>query len=100
MGFYLNKENREAAVYFIKKCIATSDRRIIMMKLSLLAVLCIFALTSAQHHRRRRPTSDDSADSQVQEEKCILFKGACMSFDYHRRTGTCYGRPEGSVIFD
>merc|ERR1712136_187354 len=130
MGFYLNKGNRNrAAVYFIKKCIATSDHRIIMMKLSLLVVLCIFALASAQHHRRRRPTSDDSADSQVQEakwfqvkesssfwsrtvfrlknsnvraceEKCISFKGACMSFDYHRRTGTCYGRPEGSVIFD
>jgi len=34
------------------------------------------------------------------ESKCVSYKGGCMSFDFHKRTGTCYGRPEGAWIFD
>lgn len=34
------------------------------------------------------------------ERKCVSYKGGCMSFDFHKRTGTCYGRPEGAQIFE
>lgn len=93
-----------------------------------LAVVAVSADRHNAAHRRRRPSNNDNSHSQGQEgrwfsvqasssywsrtvfrlkdsnvleceKKCISFMGACMSFDFHKRTGTCYGRPEGAQIF-
>lgn len=90
--------------------------------------IAVAAVSADRNNRRRRPSNNDDNQSQVQEarwfsvqasssywsrtvfrlkdsnvlaceKKCISFKGQCLSFDFHKRTGTCYGRPEGGQIF-